>query len=184
MPAKFHLLSPAVYDRKYRRLNKDAKIVVSYVWGAPARSTEGLSRIPISYIMGDNGLSETEVINALDELQAVGMVEWDEETETILDCLSLKFNPLKNGVNKETGEVTVNNRLPGALKQLDSLINSPLLHSFAQLASRYSPDFALAIYEKYPWLETPDEAPPKPLASPYQGGSREEKSGAVRRRVE
>lgn len=88
-------------------------------------STEGFSRIPVSYIVGDSALSEEEVLSALEELQRSGYICYHQETETLLDLLSLKWNPLRNGVDKETGEVKVNNRLPGALRQLESLVDSP-----------------------------------------------------------
>ncbi len=161
MPARFHSVSPMVWDRTFRRLSKDAKLVALYAWTAPARSSEGLSRLPITYIAGDTAIPQEEVLIALEELQTAGIIDYDEETETLLDR-TLKWNPIKNGISKKTGEVAPDKRLEGALRQIGSLIDSPLLPSFVKIAFEFSPDLAGAIFEKYPHLE-PLEAPPKPL---------------------
>lgn len=157
MPAKFHGVSPMVWDRTFRRLGKNAKLVALYAWTAPARTSEGLSRLPITYIAGDTAIPEGEVLSALEELQTAGIIDYDEISETLLDR-SLKWNPMKSGVSKETGLVVPDKRQTGALKQIDSLIDSPLLPSFVELASEFSPDLATAIIEKYPHLEPSDKA--------------------------
>jgi hypothetical protein len=72
---------------------------------------------------------------------------------------------MKSGTSKETGKVVPDNRQTGALKQMDSLIDSPLLPSFVELASEFSPDLATAIIKKHPHLEPSD----KPLSSPSEG---------------
>jgi hypothetical protein len=167
MPAKFFSISPMVWDRTFRRLSKNAKLVALYAWTAPARSSEGLSRLPVTYIAGDTAISEEEVLSALEELQAAGIIDYDEASETLLDR-ALKWNPIKNGVSKETGEVVPDNRQKGALRQIGALIDSPLLPSFVKLASEFSPDLAAAIFDTYPHLEpsqeplgSPSKAPPK-----------------------
>jgi hypothetical protein len=99
MPARYYSISPMVWDRTFRRLSKDAKLVALYAWTAPARSSEGLSRLPITYIAGDTAISEAEALSALEELHTAGIIDYDEATETILDR-SLRWNPIRNGVSK------------------------------------------------------------------------------------
>lgn len=188
MPAKYHPVSPAVWDRTFRRLSKDAKVIAFYVWTCSTRCSEGLFRVPLAYIVSDTAIPEDKSLAALEELHRASLIDYDEESETVLDRVALKHNPIRNGVDRDTGMVTINKRLPGALKQLESLSDSPLLQSFAVIASRLSPDFGFAIYEKFSYLKPPSDSPAsKPLASPLvaptKGGEEKEKE-LVRGEVE
>lgn len=102
-----------MWDRKFRKLTPAAKIVALYIFSAPTRNSEGLFRCPINYMAADTGFSEEQVAEALHELQDAGYTEWDEESETVLDCLALKFNPSATaGTRTATSFPTTASRVP------------------------------------------------------------------------
>jgi hypothetical protein len=186
----YHPISPEIWDRRFRKLSPNAKVLAFYVFSAPRRSSEGLYRCPIGYMVGDTGLSEDDVVLALTELEAAGYIEWDEEHETLLDRFALKRNPLRNGRDKKTGAVKPDLRIKPALKRLEAVADSLLFSRFVQLAQTFSPDLATAIWEELPSYITdaikgpPEGARDAPTEAPIQGPSREERSSYEESRVE
>jgi DNA-binding transcriptional ArsR family regulator len=193
MPANFHTVPPAIWDRTQRQLSGPAKVVRYYVQTCRLRLSEGLFELPFGHLVYDTGLSEKHVREGLEELERAGLVSYDEDAEVILDRTALVYMPLKNGrtVDKETGEVTVkpDNRLTGAVRKFGQVPTSPLRVEFYRLAREHSPDLADALALAHPGLwsadssgyddvpfDPPPEAPPKPLASPSEGASRAEAS--------
>lgn len=176
MPAKFHAVSPTVWDRPQRLLGAPAKVVRYYIQTCPTRVSEGLFQLPIGIIVHDTGLTENDVRQGLAELEVAGFINYDELNEVILDRVALKVNPIRNGVVREgpnQGKPKPDNRLAAALRMFDQVPSSPLKDEFWNLARLYSPDLADALISEFGATEV---AQPKVLPRSLQGPSREELS--------
>ncbi len=189
MPATFHTTSPAIWDRTQRQLSGPAKVVRYYVQTCRVRLSEGLFELPFGHLVHDTGLSETHARQGLGELDAAGLVSYDEEAEVVLDRTALLYAPLKNGVIKGTGEVKPDNRLTAAVRKFGQVPRTALRVEFYRLAREYSPDLADALvfahrdlgevdvdYSDVPFDPPDKRAPSEPLGSPSEGASREEQS--------
>ena len=190
MPAKFHTVSPTVWDRAQRELSGPAKVVRYYVQTCPTRVSEGLFQLPLGIVAHDTGLTEDQVRHGLDQLDAAGMVSYDEDAEVVLDRTALKVNPLRNGMNKMSGEVKPDHRIAGALRMFEAVPDSTLKGEFVRLARQHSPDLADALViefgreiepRRWPLIDADDlpddlgqQAPSEPLRSTSRGPSREE----------
>ena len=179
MPAKFHAVSPTIWDRTQRQLGGPAKVVRYYVQTCPTRVSEGLFQLPLGILVHDTGLSETHARQGLAELEAAGLVSYDEAGEVVLDRVALKVNPIRNGTVRDgprKGEVKADNRIPGALRMFEQVPDSPLKVEFVKLARAHSPDLADALVAEFGVTE---EGPIEDPGRSLQGPSREEQ-----RRVE
>ena len=162
MPARFHTVSPSVWGRELRAASRDAQVVALYVLTCKHRVTEGLYELPVGQVAFDTGMSEAEVLVALEELSRVELVDYDQEHELVLDRRALRDNPLR-GEDK---------RLRGAVRRVEPIADSRLKVELYRLALAHSPDFALALGNALPHLTlAADQA--KPLASPFEGASAE-----------
>jgi hypothetical protein len=145
MPANLHFIRPGVWDKTFRRLSKEAKVVAFYVWTGPTRISEGIFQVAPGHVVADTCLTEQEVLAAFDEVSTAKLIDYDADAEVVLDRLALKRNPLRNGRDEKTGEVKVDKRIPNAVKRFAQVPDSPLKVEFVALADVYSPDLADAL---------------------------------------
>lgn len=162
MPANYHPVSPAVWDRTMRELTVEAKAVRLYVLTCPTRVSEGLFTLAVGIIAHDVGLDEWTVRRALDELEAAGLVAYDADAEVILDRTALRYTPLANGKRGE------DKRIPGAVRKFEAVPDSPLKAEALGLAKAHSPDLHDALVERVDLAPTPKE---EPLRSPLEVAS-------------
>lgn len=153
MPATYHPVSPAVWDRTMRELTVEAKAVRLYVLTCPTRVSEGLFTLAVGIIAHDVGLDESAVRRALDELEAAGLVAYDADAEVILDRTALRYTPLANGKRGE------DKRIPAAVKRFEAVPDSPLKAEALGLANAYSPDLHDALVQRFTdaSVRTPEE---------------------------
>jgi DNA-binding transcriptional ArsR family regulator len=175
MGATYHPVFPALWDRTMRQLGGPAKVVRLYVLTCSHRLSEGLYHLPVGIIQHDTGLEPQHVDQALRELADARLIDYDPDAEVVLDRTALKFAPLKNGVDRDTGEVRVDKRIAGAVRKLEHVPQTPLMAELYRLAVQHSPDLAAALAVEWPVLaddEGPtrppvdNQAPSEPLASP------------------
>jgi hypothetical protein len=172
MPATYHPVSPAVWDRTMRELTVESQAVRLYVLTCPTRVSEGLFTLAVGIIAHDVGLDELAVRRALDELEAAGLVAYDADAEVILDRTALRYTPLANGKKGE------DKRIPAAVRKFEAVPDSPLKAEALGLAKAYSPDLHRAL------LERATEAPvrtPAEVASVFAEGASGRAEGASER---
>lgn len=138
MPTTFVSTTTRIWSAALRRCSTAARLVRVYVATAPARTSEGLFPMSLGYASIDTGLTEDEIRSALKELDAVGLVGWDEEQELVLDRESLEVMNYTSTNDK---------RLDGAVKLIRTLPASPLIRDFHTLAARMAPPLARALAE-------------------------------------
>lgn len=177
MPAKFHPVTPAMWDRTMRELSPEAKLVRLYLLTCANRLSEGLFYIPVGIMAHDTGLSLESVERAMSELESVALVSYDREAEVVLDRTALRYAPLRNGKDKD-GNVKRNMSIPGAVRLFENVPDTPLKHDLFQLAAEHSPDLREALEERLPSLRPaiprqgrPALAPLEPALSSAQGAS-------------
>jgi len=187
MPAKFHPVTPAVWDRAMRGLTTDAQVVRLYLLTCPSRVSEGLFHIALGILSHDTGLSVDETSLALDELHAAGLVTYDADAEVVLDRTALRYSPLRNGEGKD-GALKQDRRIPGAVRLFENVPETPLKAEQYRLAVQYAPDLALALGDRFPWLTLEAErATPglggSPLEAPSRNGEAPSRVGEAPSRV-
>ena len=138
MPTTFVSTTTRIWGAALRRCSSNARLVRMYVATAPARTSEGIFPMSLGYASIDTGLTEDEVRSALKELDAVGLVGWDEEQELVLDRESLEVMNYTSADDR---------RLKAAVKLIRTLPASPLIHEFHTLAARMAPPLARALAE-------------------------------------
>jgi hypothetical protein len=171
MPAKFHSVAPAVWNRQFRQASGPAKVVAFYVWTCRERITEGLFELPFGHVIHDTNLSEKQVRDAFTELDEIGFVTYDEDAEVVLDRRALRDNPLRHGRDKTTGEVKRNGRMTSAIRLVEQVPETPLKRGLHRLALEHSPDFAVELAAVATTnidhlRETPPSSPPPPQGPP------------------
>jgi hypothetical protein len=186
MTATYHPVSPVVWDRTMRQLGHGAQLVRMYLLTCPLRLSEGLFHLPVGIAAHDLGLTVEQVAKALAELAGARLVDHDPDAEVVLDPTALKYNPLRNGVDRETGATKPDKRISGAIRKLRQVPPTRLLDELHMLAVEHSPDLAAAMAAEWPHLGS-QQAPSKPLAGPMQAPSKPHRSppeGASRDREE
>jgi hypothetical protein len=151
MPAKFHPVSPSVWDQTMHDLGVDAKVVRLYLLTCNHRLSEGLFDIKIGHIVTDTGLSAEVVGLALEELEHAGLINYDASVNVVLDRTALKYSPLRNGKSRD-GVIKQDARIPGAVRLFENVPDTPLKAELYRLAARYSPDLKFALGERFPDL--------------------------------
>lgn len=139
--AKYHPVSPNVWDKRFRSLPSCAQRLYFYVLTNPHRRSEGLYRLPLDYVVADTGMNLEDVREGLEELNEIAWVFYDHEAEMLLDRRALEFFPPK-GDRQITGAVNVVIDTP----------RSPLKVDLLRLAYIYAPVLADAIAEACPDL--------------------------------
>ncbi len=94
--------------------------------------------MPLGYAAIDTGLSEDQIRTALAELDAAGLVSWDEDTDLVLDREALEVANYRS-----EGD----NRVKSAVKLIQNLPASSLVHEFRALTARYAPALERALSE-------------------------------------
>lgn len=136
---RYHNVPANLHTPQRRRLSKDAKLVLYHVKMAPQRLTEGCFRLPLQHIALEEGLTEPETLKAIAELEDQGFIEYDADSEVVLDLTALvHFSP--KGWQQIQGAVNALSEVPD---------KSHLLGRMYEIAERYAPEFAEAIRGEY-----------------------------------
>lgn len=192
MPAKYHQVSPAMWNRNTRRASKDAVLALAYIRSCPHRVTEGLFQLAPEHIAADTPLTVEEAEAALVELVECGEIAYDPLHEHVFDRRALRDYPLKFGLDKKTGEKKPDNRLDPFLTRFDAMPDTHLKQELADVAWETSDALAEALDKRGlrpsgPSDDEPEEEPDhspsgspldspstRPLPSPSGGTSRDE----------
>lgn len=178
MPAKWHNVSPDMWNRNTRRMSKDAVIALVYIRTCPHRLTEGLFQLAPDHVAADTPLTVDEAAAALDELVDCGEIAYDDHHEYVFDRRALRDYPLTYGTNKD-GERKPDNRLAPFLTRLDAMPDTELKRDLAEVAWETSDALAEALAERGIFQPddgptgSPLQAPSEPLDSPSEGTSRD-----------
>jgi hypothetical protein len=124
-----------------RDVSREARIVRLYIATQPNRATEGLSALPLRYVMADTGLDRSEVETALSELETAGIIFWDAEAEMVFDPSAL----VAANINKPD-----DNRIAGAVKVLRTHPRTHLEQNLLEAAERLAPLLVPAIRDAIP----------------------------------
>ncbi len=167
MPATYHLVPGNIWDRHFRRLSLEAKVVAFNVWTSPLRSSEGLFGLSTAHIAADTALSGQQVDTALVELEQAGVLHYDFDAELVFDPGGLKASPLKHAREadgsvalRKDGSPKLDKRVEPAVRKFRQLPQSPLKQAFLRHARQLSPDLAEALDEGSPDPQEPPTQPP------------------------
>ena len=128
MAPKFFPVSPAVWGL-VRRQGHQVTLVYLYVLSNPHRSGEGLYRLPITYAAADLDMSAQDVCDAFEKLQRERLIDYDSDTEVMLDRHALLTLPPKSKT-----------QLDGAINKLREVPRTVLFLTFHMLARAYAPE--------------------------------------------
>lgn len=109
-------------DGKIRAMSPDARYIILYLLTTPHRNILGCYHLPKLYVMADTKLSQNKFTVAWKEVIKSGMVKYDEQSEMILVCNFLKYNPLENP-----------NQVKGAIAKLKELPETPFFADIADI---------------------------------------------------
>lgn len=141
MGAKYHSVSPNLWDKKFRSLNANVQRIYLYIRTCRHRHSEGLFPLPIEYVKADTGASGEEVAAAFDSLTKEGFITYDWENEVVLDRLALhEYEPAGP------------KQITGALNKIEQVPRTPLKEELLKVAFVSAPDFAEHIVAGFPEL--------------------------------
>jgi len=140
MPSTFLSVTPRMWDET-RNVSREARLVRLYIATHPSRASEGLSSLPVRYVVADTGLNSAEVEAALSELEAADIVYWDAENEMVFDPSAL----VATNINKPN-----DNRIAGAVKVLRTHPRTLLEQNLLEAAERLAPLLVPAIRDAIP----------------------------------
>lgn len=116
------------------------KLVGLYVLTSPHRITEGLFRLPVSYVIEDMGITRARAEKSLARLAADEFIERDGDMLLIVNAL--RWQPPKAGSNVKHAV------------RLVTAMRTPLLVRLHELATVLCPPFAEALLAAKPELST------------------------------
>lgn len=146
---KFFTVSPAIWNKRTLDLGRDTALAYCYVLTTPHRLSEGLFRLPKTYMATDLNYSLEEVEQCLKALESEGLIAYDDDAEVLFDPQALVVNP-PNG----------DKRIQGTIKKLRQVPRTRLLRELWKSAFAHCEDLARAIEEAFPEaLESSTDTP-------------------------
>ena len=113
-------------DEKMIKLSATTKYVFLHLLSCPARNIWGCFHFSKTTAIEETGLSKKKYLTAFDELQNLGIIDYDEDSRMLLIVNFLKHNPIEN-----------DNQLKGAIVKLLDLPKSKLWTSVTQSYTKY-----------------------------------------------
>lgn len=132
----YYRVCPSIWDEAW---SEDAKILALYLLVNRHRITEGLYRLPKTYICSDLAWPEERLWQPFEELLADGFLMYDEAEKVVLIVNALKYQRPDNP-----------NMSKGWARKLRDVPESSLFAAFLQQAEKYAPAFAEALLEHLP----------------------------------
>ena len=127
--AKYYPVVPKYWPTARKRKWKDReKLLGLYLLTCEHRNLEGLYYLPVGYVGGDLGWSDTVVSATLQRLVDDGFCEYDEAAAVVLVTNSLEHQAPKSP-----------KQVAGAVSAIEKVPDSPLLASFMEIARRHAP---------------------------------------------
>ncbi|PUU87754.1 hypothetical protein [Halanaerobium sp.] len=117
-------------NNKVRSWDFKTRMIALYLLTNQHRISEGLYRLPLSYIAEDLQLKVKDIKKAIERLSRDQFIKYDRDNSMILIINALKYQPLQNI-----------NHIKAAVNKLESLPVSPLLGELIRLAECYNPKF-------------------------------------------
>ena len=141
-------------DNKFRSLDQPTRMLFLYLLTSPHGNMIGYYYLPKAYIVADTGMDARQVEGAVQTLQQLGMVLYDDDSQMILLKQFLKYNPISN-----------ENQVKGAVQLIKELPESWLIMELLGCIEAHCPEYI----DRF---EAP-RASSKPPA-PWMGGPIEE----------
>lgn len=124
---RYHRVSPKFWTTAQTEAwSEDARMLALYILTGPHRTTEGLFRLPKSYICEDLDWPSERLTEPFQELVSRGFIEYDEPSRWLLIVNALKWQTIEN-----------DNQAKGAAKRLAECPTSPLTCRFRELAEEH-----------------------------------------------
>jgi len=136
-------------DNKFRSLDQPARMLFLYLLTSPHGNMIGYYYLPKAYIVADTGMDARQVEGAVQTLQQLGMVLYDDDSQMILLKQFLKYNPISN-----------ENQVKGAVQLIKELPESWLIMELLGCIEAHCPEHI----DRF-------EAPMEPLRSPFEAPS-------------
>jgi hypothetical protein len=134
-------------DEKVRSWNFKTRMIALYLLSNQHSFSEGLYRLPLSYIAEDMELEKEEILKTIEKLSSDRFIKYDRDNSIILIINALKYQPLQNI-----------NHCKAALNKLKQLPASPLFNDFITQAKKYNSKFYKFLEKESPELKFLKEA--------------------------
>jgi len=138
MTDRYYKVGPAFWT-DHATWSDDERLLALYILTTPHRSTEGLFRLPVAYMMADLGWSDRRVVRALDALVADDFIEYDNQASVVLIVKALKWQQPSNP-----------NGVKAAVRALRRVPPTVLATRFRELAERFAERLAEGLPEGIP----------------------------------
>ena len=152
--------------RAIRAAGRDAQVIALYLITCPSATMTGLYYCPLPTLYHETGSPLQGASKALRRLSEVGFAYYDEATETVFVPEMAKF---------QIGETMKadDNRVKAIIKELIAAKSSPFVKDFH---AKYAEAYHLPPLSDLKALQSPSEAPPKPLRSQEQEQEQEQET--------
>lgn len=154
MTAYHRVFSRLWVNPVFRSCSEDGRHALVYLLTCPHRNTEGLFRLPIPLAAYDLGWQQDRTGQALAELETVGFIAIDRDTDLVWLVNAVKWNTPAGP-----------KQIKGAVNALAEVPSSPLRAWYLIRCRSVCPDLANAITKHLGWSETVSEGFPYPFDS-------------------
>ena len=133
----YYKVGPTIWDEPW---TDDARYIAFYLLTCRHRTTEGLYRLPLSYVAEDTGWELERVQAAITELIEHEFIEYDPQARVVLIVEALKWQA-----------PSTENHIKGAVRKLEGLPKTPLQSYFLCICDTYATGLADAIRMAFEW---------------------------------
>ena len=154
--ARYHTVYSRLWSsRDFRSWTEDGRLLALYLLTCPARTTEGLFRLPIPLAAYDLGWQQDRTGQALAELETAGFIAIDRDTDLVWLVNAVKWNAPRGP-----------KQIKGAVNALSDVPSSPLRVPYLDRCRSVSPELADAISTDLKWQPYPIEGVSEGLPNP------------------
>ncbi len=153
--SSYYRVAPSIWLEDW---SDDERYVAFYLLTCRHRNTEGLFRLPLSYMVEDLGWGIKRVQKAFDALVSHGFIRYDERAKVVWIVKADEYQGSKNS-NQITGGVRAVREVPS------SSLDKPFLKAWESTCEPFAQKLREDLPDRFEYSPSPSPSP-----SPYKGG--------------
>lgn len=147
--SRYYRVGPAIWDENW---TDDVRYMAFYLLTCRHRNTEGLYRLPMSYVVEDLGWTQKRVARAFDALVEDGFVMHDPDARVVFIVKAPDWQGSKNG-NQITGGIRAITEVP------PSRLDEPFVKAWERVSKGFSDELREKLGKRFEYSSSPSNSP-------------------------